>query len=237
MADFKFPPRPPRPSFLKFPPELPKLSIPKISRVLQPATDAINASHDVLQTMTEGIHTLATAMRTPITTSVKVVAKAVEDAAERQAEEIDKPSTEETITMLEARINESLVALQPDLLDGARINGKSCDCLRKHTDEMLAAVRELQSMASKPVYARIRAWCQKYNWPAEEVAKHSPEYFVALAPQVRALRKELSGSEPSQAAKEAEEPDCPRCEKIKTATEFLREQRLKKAREAEGDKK
>ncbi len=107
-----------------------------------------------------------------------------------------KPSTAETVEMLERRLNESLVALQPDLLDGARINSKPCDCLAKHTDEMLAAVRELQSMASKPVYAQIRQWAEAHNWDASEVARHPPQFFIDMVPQLRMLRKELNGSEP-----------------------------------------
>ena len=114
---------------------------------------------------------------------------------------IDKPTTEETISMLEKRLNQSIIDLQPDLIDGARINGKPCDCLKKHTDEMLGAVRELQSMANKPAYSKIREWAESHNWTADEVAQHPPEFFVSLTPDLRMLRKELTGSELALSAK------------------------------------
>lgn len=218
---------PPRPSL----PHLPK-EFPRLAQILKPATTMLEKSHEAINSMQEDLTDISAVIRGPAS-AVRTVAKtlpalprAEEKTANKEtvADSIAKPSTEETIAMLEARLNESLVALQPDLLDGARINGKPCDCIKKHTDEMLAAVRELQSMASKPIYSKIRTWAAEHNWDASVVAKHPPQFFIDLVPELRALRKELNQSEPE---------NCPRCEKVKTATEFLREKALKKAR---GDK-
>jgi len=198
--------------------------------MLEPATEAINAGHEIFQTMTEGIHTLTTAMRTPITTSVKVVAKAVEDAAENQVEEeVEEtvktqqklPTTEQTIKQLEGRLVDQISQLEDDFMDGARIDGLPCDCCLKHCRKLRDISRELLSMARKPVYNKVQAFAESHMWGPDEVGRHSPEFFVNMVPDLRLLRKELGSTE----------PDCPRCEKIKTATEFLREQRLKKARE------
>lgn len=127
----------------------------------------------------------------PIKTGPSYPESSIKITAEAKPSSADRPTTAETVSMLEGRLNESLIALQPDLLDGARINGKSCDCLKKHTDEMLIHVRELQTMAAKPVYGKIRMWAENHNWTADDVARHPPEFFVALVPELRNLRKEL----------------------------------------------
>jgi hypothetical protein len=160
------------------------------------------ASSAVQMALSKGFNSFQAVLEESPTATTNLASNAPVNTALQKKSDSDfsKPSTEETIQMLENRLNESLVALQPDLLDGARIFGKPCDCLKKHTDEMIAAVKELQSMSPKPVYSKIRNWAEGHNWGAEIVAQHPPEYFVKMTPELRTLRKELSGSEPLKSA-------------------------------------
>jgi hypothetical protein len=67
---------------------------------------------------------------------------------------------------------------------------------------------ELQTMSNKPIYSQIRHWSENHMWGPDEVAKHPSEFFVAMVPEVRSMRKELSGSEPAKAAMEANSAEC-----------------------------
>ncbi|MFH1031112.1 MAG: hypothetical protein V1767_00875 [Chloroflexota bacterium] len=111
-----------------------------------------------------------------------------------------KPTTEETIQQLEGRLVRQLLRLQEDLLEGARINNIPCDCLAKHCNEMDITAEELQTMSQKPIYQRVRDWCKRYNWGPDEVAKHPKEFFVNLVPELRSMRKDLTGTEPLKPA-------------------------------------
>jgi hypothetical protein len=103
-----------------------------------------------------------------------------------------KPTTDETVAQLEGRLTKILLGLQADLIDGARINGIPCDCILKHTSEMVMTTEELQTMSQKPIYENIKAWASEHQWGPEIVAEHPPEFFVGLVPELRALRKTLT---------------------------------------------
>ena len=108
------------------------------------------------------------------------------------------PTTQETVDELRRRLAKELYRMELDLAGGGRIAGKICDCLSgKHHFGIEATAEELIPMDSNPIYARTIAWLNQHasEFEVEEVAKHQPEYYQNLAPQVRALRKEVLGTE------------------------------------------
>ncbi len=110
------------------------------------------------------------------------------------------PTTEQTIKQLENRLLEQISQLEDDFMDGARINGLPCDCSLKHCRKLRDTSRELLSMARKPVYNKVLAFAEGHMWGPDEVAKHPPEFFVNMVPELRTLRKELGATEPSNQA-------------------------------------
>ena len=117
------------------------------------------------------------------------------DEATTQAQR-QLPTTEQTIKQLENRLLDQLSQLEDDFMDGARIDSLPCDCCVKHCRKLRDTSRELLSMARKPVYNKVLTFAEAHMWGPDEVAKHPPEFFVAMVPELRILRKELGGTEP-----------------------------------------
>ena len=106
----------------------------------------------------------------------------------------DLPSTAETVQELKDRLAKELLRLESDLLAGARIMGKPCDCLRKHSLTLTAMTEELMTMDRGQVYHELLSWAQKHDYSAASVAEHPPEFFQGLVPEVRQLRKRIMGT-------------------------------------------
>lgn len=107
------------------------------------------------------------------------------------------PTTSETIAHLRRRLTASLSQLEDDLIDGARIAGRPCDCLDKHAGKTIPIIKELSSMETKPVYSEMLGWFESHEAPfmLSNVRKNPPEFYRSMAPEVRRFRKEASGSE------------------------------------------
>ena len=120
-----------------------------------------------------------------------------EPAEQRPSERPEMPTTAETVQELKRRLAKELWRMESDLITGGRINNAPCDCFLKHTIGVEALSEELISMDKNPIYGRILVWLNGHapEFPVEEVAKRPPEHYQALAPEVRAFRKELMGTE------------------------------------------
>jgi hypothetical protein len=108
------------------------------------------------------------------------------------------PTTAETVQELKRRLGAELYRLEMDLVGGARIAGKPCDCLMKHSEMgILPTVEELVPMDSSPINEHIINWVNGHlpEFQVDAVAAKDPSYYRQLAPEVRALRKELLGTE------------------------------------------
>ncbi len=107
-------------------------------------------------------------------------------------------NTAETIEELRSRLGKELYKMELDLANGGRINGKPCDCLsKKHKFGLEATAEEMMSYEHKPVHGEIITWLNRHapEFEPAEIAKHDPEYYRALIPEVRAFRKEVMGTE------------------------------------------
>lgn len=121
-----------------------------------------------------------------------------ETAQQRPSKRPEMPTTAETVQELKRRLAKELYRMELDLLGGGRIASKPCDCLsEKHHLGIEATAEELMSMDRDPVYGKIIAWLNTHapEFVVEEVAKHPPEHYQALAPEVRTFRKQLMGTE------------------------------------------
>ena len=110
----------------------------------------------------------------------------------------DMPTTKETVDELKRRLGKELYKFELDLLGGGRINGKPCGCLGlKHHLGLEATTEELMPMDRNPVYNKLLGWLAHYGpeFTPEEVSKRPPEYYKALANDVRDFRKEVMESE------------------------------------------
>jgi len=119
-------------------------------------------------------------------------------APPEQKTTITLPTTEETVQELKRRLAKELYRMEMDLQEGARIAGGPCDCLSaKHTLGLQATAEELMSYEANPAYGKITTWLRtrEPEFEPEEIAQHPPEYYQALAPEVRAFRKEVMGTE------------------------------------------
>jgi hypothetical protein len=111
----------------------------------------------------------------------------------------DLPTTAETLKELKHRLAKELYRVELDLQSGARISGKPCDCLSKakHSAGIEATAEELMSYEANPLYGKVISWVNSHATVFEpsEIAKRPPEYYQAIAPEVRAFRKEVMGTE------------------------------------------
>lgn len=122
----------------------------------------------------------------------------ISPAEQRPLEQPSLPTTAETIGDLRMRLARELYRLELDLLSGGRIASRPCDCLEKHSSlGVKALAEELIPMSRAPLYGTILSWVDKHTseFKVEEVAKHEPDYYRALAPEVRTFRKQLMGTE------------------------------------------
>ena len=104
------------------------------------------------------------------------------------------PTTAETLAELKRRLGKELYRAEMDLQGGARIAGKPCDCLSaKHRGGIEATAEELMSYERNPVYGQVIDWFNQHapEFEPAEIAKRPPEYYQGLAPEVRALRKQV----------------------------------------------
>jgi len=111
---------------------------------------------------------------------------------------IELPTTEQTVRELKRRLAKELYRMEMDLQGGARIAGRACDCLdAKHRLGLEATAEELMSYETNPIYSEIIAWLDQHEqeFEPEEIAKHPPEYYHKLTPEVRRFRKEVTGTE------------------------------------------
>jgi len=111
---------------------------------------------------------------------------------------VELPTTEQTVRELKRRLAKELYRMELDLQSGARIAGRPCDCLdAKHRFGLEATAEELMSYEANPIYGEIIAWLNRHEVEFEpgEIAKHPPEYYHKLAPEVRRFRKEVMGTE------------------------------------------
>lgn len=108
------------------------------------------------------------------------------------------PSTAETVEELHRRLGKELYRVEMDLQGGARIAGKPCDCLSrsKHLGGLEATAEELMSYGKNPTLGKVVDWANRHAMEFEptEIAKREPAYYQGLAPEVRALRKEVMGT-------------------------------------------
>jgi hypothetical protein len=107
-----------------------------------------------------------------------------------------KPTTEETVAEVKEDLLKEMARFQNDLVRGGRIAGKPCDCLKKHSVSILATVEELLTMDSNPAYDELIKWLAKHDaeFTPVEADKHEPEYYHAMLPEFRRIRKKLFGS-------------------------------------------
>ena len=108
------------------------------------------------------------------------------------------PTTAETIGDLRMRLARELYRLELDLLSGGRIASRPCDCLEKHSSlGVKALAEELIPMSRAPLYGTILSWVDKHTpeFKVKEVAKNEPDYYRAMAPEVRTFRKQLMETE------------------------------------------
>jgi hypothetical protein len=109
------------------------------------------------------------------------------------------PTTAETIQELRRRLAKELYRVELDLQSGARISGKPCDCLSraKHSAGIEATAEELMSYESNPLYGQVIQWIDDHSavFEPSEIAKHPPAFYQAMAPEVRAFRKQVMGTE------------------------------------------
>jgi hypothetical protein len=143
----------------------------------------------------------------PRLTETPLVAQSVPPAAETRpmiattpaTQKPDLPTTAETLKELKRRLAKELYRVELDLQSGARISGKPCDCLSKakHSAGIEATAEELMSYEANPLYGRVISWVNSHATVFEpsEIAKRPPEYYQAIAPEVRAFRKEVMGTE------------------------------------------
>lgn len=110
---------------------------------------------------------------------------------------VETPTTAETVAELKRRLGKELYKVELDLLNGGRIAGKPCDCLSKakHSAGLEAAAEELMSYEANPLYSRIINWMNSQNFDPAEIAKHPPEYYQSMAPEIRNFRKAVMGTE------------------------------------------
>ncbi len=115
-----------------------------------------------------------------------------------QISKLAMPTTAETLEELKRRLGKELYRLELDLQGGGRIAGKPCDCLRaKHNLGIEATAEELMSYEHRPIYGEVIQWIQKRvpEFEPTEIAKHEPDYYRAMIPAVRDLRKQVMGTE------------------------------------------
>jgi len=109
------------------------------------------------------------------------------------------PTTEQTVQELKRRLAKELYRMEMDLQAGARIAGRPCDCLSyaKHLSGVEATAEELMSYERNPIYGEIVLWLRAHEveFEPQEIAKHPPDYYQTLAPEVRNFRKEVMGTE------------------------------------------
>ena len=111
---------------------------------------------------------------------------------------IELASTSETVEELRRRLGKELYRLELDLENGGRIAGKPCDCLsKKHRFGLEATAEELMSYEHNPVHGQVIDWLNKKapTFEPEQIAKHDPEYYRAMIPEVRMMRKQVMGTE------------------------------------------
>ena len=111
---------------------------------------------------------------------------------------IAMPTTVETVDELKRRLGKELYRMELDLLGGGRIAGKSCDCLSgKHHLGLEATAEELIPMDGNLAYGQILSWLDshKEEFEPEEIEKRPPEYYQAMAQDVRRFRKDIMGTE------------------------------------------
>lgn len=112
---------------------------------------------------------------------------------------LEMPTTEQTISALRQRLARELYQVDLDLKAGARIAGLPCDCLTKgkHLGGLEAAAEELMSYEVNPVYGQIIEWVNRHapEFEPSEIVKKEPAYFQSMAPEVRAFRKAVLGTE------------------------------------------
>ena len=154
---------------------------------------------DVLATLIEESSKLASdAIRLAIMSTRKPALAAPPQEAQGAPVSPSLPTTEETVRELRRRLAKELYRMEMDLQTGARFAGKPCDCLgKKHNLGVEATAEELMSYESNPVYGKCVAWLRKHEAEFEpgEIARRPPEHYRALAPEVRAFRKEVLGTE------------------------------------------
>ena len=125
------------------------------------------------------------------------------------APRLSLPTTAQTLTELKRRLGKELYRVEMDLQGGARIAGLPCDCLSrsKHLGGIEATAEELMSYERNPVYGQVIEWFNQHEPEFEpaEIAKRPPEYYQGLAPEVRGLRKQVTGTEDVMALVKPEE--------------------------------
>ena len=100
--------------------------------------------------------------------------------------------------MLKDRLGKELYRIELDLQDGGRIAGKPCDCLsKKHRLGIEATAEELMSYERNPVYGDIAAWMSSHSptFEPQVIAETPASFYQQLAPEVRAFRKQVMGTE------------------------------------------
>ncbi|MFH1486990.1 MAG: hypothetical protein ABIH46_13035 [Chloroflexota bacterium] len=121
---------------------------------------------------------------------------------------LEMPTTQETLEELKRRLAKEIYDLERDLIGGGRIKGKPCDCLsKKHNFGIEATAEELMSYDTSPVYGQVINWMNNHLpvFQPSEIAKHPPAYYQAMAPEVRAFRKTIMGTESLMAILNEEE--------------------------------
>ncbi len=176
-------------------PNLPKLpplpSFDDLPDIVGKFSKAVDGVSKVIDGVSNGIDRLGNAFG-PDVQDVYPVESSVSESS------VASPTTEETVQELKRRLGKELYRIEMDLQGGARIAGKPCDCLSraKHLSGVEATAEELMSYGVDPTYGRIIAWLEAHEREFEpaEIAKHPPEYYQSLAPEVREFRKEVMGT-------------------------------------------
>lgn len=108
-------------------------------------------------------------------------------------------STSDTVEELRRRLGKELYRVELDLQGGGRIGGKPCDCLSraKHSAGIEATAEELMSYEVNPLYGKVIQWVNDHApvFEPAEIANHPPEFYQAMAPEIRAFRKAVMGTE------------------------------------------
>lgn len=111
---------------------------------------------------------------------------------------VEMASTADTLEELKRRMGKELYKFELDLSGGGRINNRVCDCLdQKHRLGLEATAEELMSYEHNPVHGQVISWLKQHgpDFKPAEIAKHDPEYYRAMIPEVRAFRKQVMGTE------------------------------------------